>query len=496
MTPGQVAASSPRSVFRDILQGSSLYSIALIAPRAISVIMLPIITRYLSRADYGILDIMEQVGVVLSLLLGTSFSSALGYFYFASESTTESRRGVVGTAVAGATALGIFAGLIGLLLAGPISTVVFRMASVRPYLVFSVIALFLGFPLETLFTWLRVENRPGVFLAGSLLRVLLTVVTVLLFVWLLGLRVWGMLISSTITIGLTALILAVYCLRTARPRIDPPLFVRMARFSAPIGLAGIAAFIMNFGDRLILPRFVTFDQLGIYALAYKIGLLVGLVYASFHVYWSAQVFTILRHPDWEVIFARTLTYVVAGLSFCGLGIAVSARPVLRILVAKDFQAAAVLVPVIVAAYCIKAVGDFLRCLFIAQGRPGYDAISNWMGAAVCLAAYATLIPRFGIWGAAVATLIAFAVMGVISVIWTYRVKPWRVEPVRLLKVALALAIALGPFIFLHPTSLPAQLGTAALSIALFPAVMLLSRFLTAGEIEVASGALRFVTGRS
>jgi O-antigen/teichoic acid export membrane protein len=496
MTSGQPGASSPRSVFKDILQGSSLYSIAMIAPRAVSVILLPIITRYLSRADYGILDIMEQVGVVLALLLGAGFSSALGYFYFAAESTTEGRRRVVGTAVAGATALGILAGLIGLLLAGPLSTAVFRMASVRPYLLFGALALSLGFPLETLFTWLRVENRPGVYLAGSLLRLVLTVATVVLFVALLGLRIWGMLISSTVTIGLTALILAIYCFRTVRPRIDPQLFVRMARFSAPIGLSGIAAFIMNFGDRLILPRFVTFDQLGIYALAYKIGLLVGVLYASFHGYWSAQVFSILRHRDWEVIFARTLTYVIAGLSFCGLAIAVCARPVLRILVAKDFQAAAVLVPIIVAAYCVKAVGDFLRCLFIAQGRPGYDAISNWMGAAVCLAAYATLIPRFGIWGAAVATLIAFAVMGVISVIWTYRMKPWRIEPVRLLKVGMALAISVSPFGFLPATSLAAQLGTAALSIVLFPTVILLSRFLTAGEIEVATAALRSFTGRS
>jgi O-antigen/teichoic acid export membrane protein len=494
MTPGKNEASSPRAVFKNILQGSGIYSLAIIAPNLVSVVMLPIITRHLNSAEYGILDLLQQVSIVLSLLLGAGFSSALGYFYFEAE-PGDNRRRVVGTTAAGSAALGAIAGLICWPFAGALSRLVFRTDSAHIYLLLVFATMPLGFLGETLLSWLRVENRPGAYLAVSLLRLVVTVASILLFIVTLGLRVWGMLFSSAITIGLTACCLAVYCIRVVRPTFDRQLFVRMAKFSAPIGFGGVAVFIMNFGDRLMLPRFVTFDQLGLYALAYKIGMLISFLYGSFHVYWSAQVYNLLRHQDWEIIFARTATYVIAGLAFCGLGLTVFARPILQILVAPPFQPAAALVPVIVAAYCFKALGDFLRCLFIAHGRPACDAISNWIGAAICVAAYAILIPPFGIWGAATATLVAFAAMAAISTIWTYRISHWKLEAGRLVKTGAALGVALVPFLLQSGSSLSGQVGAAALSIIVFPAVLLLARFFTPGEFEVLRTALQSVRRR-
>ena len=158
--------------------------------------------------------------------------------------------------------------------------------------------------------------------------------------------------------------------------------------------------------------------------------------------------------------ARTFSYLMLILSFGGLGLIVAAKPTLHILSTPPFWDAALLVPVIVLAYYVRAVGDFFRCIFMVEGKPGYDAICNWIGAGVCLAGYFALIPRWGIWGAATATLITFLVIGVVSVIWAYQLKPFSVESGRLGKIVLA---AMGPLAvyFLVPVSYPAQIGWAA-----------------------------------
>jgi O-antigen/teichoic acid export membrane protein len=283
--------------------------------------------------------------------------------------------------------------------------------------------------------------------------------------------------------------------RRMRPVFNFRIFIRMAKYAIPLGFGGIATFIINVGDRFFLPHYRPLADLGTYVLAYKIGMLMSFIYGSFAAYWSAQVFHIMRRDDSDRVFARMFTYVILALSSSAVGLIVCARPALRIMVAPAFQSAAALVPVIVLAYYVRSVGDFLRSLFLVAGRPGYDAVTNWLGSLVCLASYCLLIPKFGIWGAAYATVIAFSVITAISAAWVYRIWPYRVEAGRLAKVGVALAAAILPSMAAPVSSLVAQIGLAAASLAVFPAVLWILRFPTPGEVDHGLAALRSTVRR-
>ena len=107
---------------------------------------------------------------------------------------------------------------------------------------------------------------------------------------------------------------------------------------------------------------------------------------------------------------------------------------LALLTTPAYQRAITIVPIIILAYFVRSFGDFFRFVFLALGRPLYDAACNWITAAAALTGYALLIPRYGIDGAAWATLITFLVAAVLSMIWVYRVWPYEIETVRLAKV--------------------------------------------------------------
>jgi len=151
--------------------------------------------------------------------------------------------------------------------------------------------------------------------------------------------------------------------------------------------------------------------------------------------------------------------------------------------------------VIAAANGIRSIGEFLRNLFLAAGRPSYKAYCEWIGMAVCVALYFLLIPRFGMWGGAIATLATFVVMGVVSVVWTYRVSRYRVEGARLLKLGGAAAAAMALYYAVPASSLAAQLATSALCLALFPMLLWLLRFPTAGEWAAVRSVLQRAGGR-
>ena len=77
-------ATSSRSVFKGIIHGTGVYTGALFAQRMAGCVMLPIVTRALTPADYGVSSVLEQVGIVLSLLLGSRIRLELRLFLFQS----------------------------------------------------------------------------------------------------------------------------------------------------------------------------------------------------------------------------------------------------------------------------------------------------------------------------------------------------------------------------------------------------------------------------
>lgn len=490
----QSAPPAASSLFRSVLHGTSLYTVALLSQRLASVVLLPINTRFLTPADYGVMELLEQVGVVLSVLLGVNLAGALGYYYFETDSA-KTRQAVVGTTFFGSVLMGAAAGLAGTAVATLISRLAFADPQYHGYLTVIFLAMPATFLLEAAFSWARVENRPGLFLAGSLLRALLTIVGTLIFVAGLRLRVTGVLTTSITAIVLVSAFLLSFYLKSYRPAFDRPTFTRMLRYAIPLGFSSMAMVFIHFGDRFILPRYRPLSDLGIYAVSYKIGMLLSVAYSSFHSWWSAQVYNVVKREDADHVFARMVTWLTAALSFCALALVAAAKPGIQLLTAPAFHVAAGLVPVIVLAYYLRSFGDFFRCLFLVAKRPEWDAACTWVGAGVCLVAYLTLIPPFGIWGAAIATALTFGVITTISIIWATRLRPISVEGGRLMKVLGVTAVLTGASLAVPIRNIGLQIAWAAFLLLCYPALLFLLRFPTPGEMQSIRSQLRSLTSR-
>jgi len=304
MSTVQAAQPSGRAVFQGALQGTALYSIPLIGQRVASIFLLSIVTRVLTRDDFGMLSLLEQVSSILNLLLCGSFSAALGYFYFRKDAERE-RDQVVGTAIAGSFALGALACVVCWPAMGVIGRDVFGGGAALLYLPLVFLNMPFDFGNEAFFTWLRVEDRQAAFARISVLRIALMVGGIGVLVGILKMHVGGYLAT---TLGAQVV------------------FARMFRFSLPLGFSLIAMFVINFGDQFILRRYRSLAEVGIYALAYRIGLGVSLAYNSFHAYWTAQVYQILQRDDADGVFARLLTYAALLVSVATRGCASWWRP--------------------------------------------------------------------------------------------------------------------------------------------------------------------------
>jgi O-antigen/teichoic acid export membrane protein len=474
-------AHTRSSVFSSLLKGTALYTITMFGQRLAGPILVPIKTHFLTTSDFGVLDLLQKVSSLLSVLLGLHISAALGYFYFEKESVEE-RRKVASTTILGTTLVGIIAAILGLSLLNPLSTMIFHSPGVRPYLILIFAFFPLSFAVEALFAWLRVVDRPGIFSLASMISVGVTVVATVVLLVVFHMRIMGVLVSAIAAAVSVAVMLAIYCFREIPLQFDGAIFRRIFRFAIPLSLGSIAMFIIHFGDSFILPQYRSFAELGIYSLAYQIGMLVSMLSAAFNTYWGAQAFNVARRSDAHAVISRIFTYLILMLSFGSVGLIVACRPVLRILVHPSFLPAIPLVPLIVLAYLIRSIAEFFQRFFVVEGRPGYDAICNWTGAGVCLAGYFILIPRYGMWGAATATILSFTTLAIISIVWTYRVRGFQLDGVRVGKIAAIALFLVGLYYLVPVSSLGLEIVWSTLLIVAFPGLLWIWRFPEAAEI--------------
>jgi O-antigen/teichoic acid export membrane protein len=119
------------------------------------------------------------------------------------------------------------------------------------------------------------------------------------------------------------------------------------------------------------------------------------------------------------------------------------------------------------------VGDFFRNAFYLNKKTGKDAQITWFGTVVCVTAYLTLIPRFRLWGAIIATGISFGLMLGVSYWQAQRVQHFAFEIRRMVLIAGSGVALIALFLQIEPVGMYSQLMLGISFILAYPMVLLL-----------------------
>jgi len=467
---------------RTVFQSTAIYTIGLVLQRALSLVMLPLYTSYIPSRDYAVIDMLDTAVALFGIIFGARFSGAL--LYHSSEAEGDvARRDVLTTAFFGGTLIGLAGGLVGFFGAPWIARVYMGSAEYAHPLRIMFGAFALGIPVEIGWSWLRLENRTVLFVCATLAQILALVGLNVLFIVRLE---WGYISLMWTSLICYLILFAGFAgaLRTKRRgRFDRSLYWRMIKFTAPLGATVLATFIFHSGDRYFLIRNVPLSLMGEYALAYKVCMVATLVGAAFHQYWGAQVYTHARGENGPAECSRIFTYIFTLGSYVAFGVWAFAAPLLTRLTDEQYHGGIAYVPWLLLAYNIRAIADFLRSFLYVKNSPGLDAWSQSLAAAICLIAYAALIPRFGVWGAVAATIIGYASVSAISAYYALRLFPFRFEVGRLLRLA-GVLVTVGASILLQPhLSWWGQTALAAAASAAFPVLLFASGYFDRQEVS-------------
>ncbi|MGH7460708.1 MAG: lipopolysaccharide biosynthesis protein [Longimicrobiales bacterium] len=464
--PKPTASGGMRGVGKQAL----IYGLGIVAGKGIAFLMLPVYTRVLTPADYGLLELVEMTLEVISIVACAQLALGIFRFYHKAESRTE-KNAVVSTALLGLGLTYALVGLAGFLAAVPLSSLVFRTAEHADLLRIASLSLAFESLLIVPFAYARANDRSVFFVTVNLTRTLIVLVLNLIMLLGLGLGIKAMLLSSLITNVVLGSWLAGSLIREVGFGISGRAIRDLFRYGAPLMATQIATFIVTFGDRFFLQAAGNPTVVGLYTLAYQFGFLVALFGAMpFMRVWDPKRFSVVNHPDRDDIYARGFIYLNVSLITVALATAVLIDDFLRIMVTPSFYSAGDLVPVILLAYVLQSWSGIQDTGILIRERTQFIMLGNWLAALTALAGYALLIPRFLGWGAAVATVLAFTVRHITLYAISQRLCPIRYRWAPVLRL-----VGLALLVYALSISLPHLALWASVSVRL----VLLAGYLTA-----------------
>jgi O-antigen/teichoic acid export membrane protein len=378
------------------------------------------------------------------------------------------------------------AGLVaGLVLADPLSDLLFGTADHANLVRASFVGLWAHVNYEQMTSLFRVEQRSVAYLIATLINLGLTVTATVLLVVVWDKGPIGVIVGNFTGTLLVYLGLLAYRREQLGLEWDRGLLREMNRFGMPLVPSALFLWALNFSDRFFLVKLAGPREVGLYSIGVRLASAIILLLAAFRTAWPAFAYSIEDDREAARTYSYVLTYLVALTSWMALALGVLAPWLVELLTTEEFyDAERVVAPL---AFAAAAFGAYI-VVVIGIGR-ARQTRSNWwitgVAAAFNVVLNVVLIPEYGMMGAAVATIGAYAVL-FLGMAW----KAQRVFPVpyQWRRVATAFGVAVG--LTIVGRSLDVPLGGAIALVAVYPLVLLPLGFYLPEELRRLRGLAR------
>ena len=488
---GDAAFGSLSADFRRIASGSVIYGLGSVLLRGLGFFLLPLYTRYLTPADYGVLAITTSVTAVLSVVYPLGLHGAVTRLYFETSEPGERRErvGVIWMTMLG---LGLGMTLVLQVAGGWIFDRLFVDVPFAPYgmlATWTAFASLLGFmPLMLL----QIEERSRLYVAATGVTTLVTAAAIIWLVVANRLGATGYLIGTLVGAAVMGVPFLVMTWRSVHvvPRWD---IMRSAlRYGLPLVPHGLASWTLELSDRAILQRFVSLTQLGLYSLAYQFGTIMNILASAINNAWIPFVFRRVNEQGdvAKPALARLATYFAFALVWIGLGLSLLVEDAIALLTAPPFHAAARFAPWIIFGCMFQSLYFVPGNFILARGRTSRIALVTLVSGAVNVTLILLLAPQYGAIAAAWSTFAAYLLMLVLA--WVFGQQAYTVpyEYVRLLRLVLVAGglFAVGTLVLTEATPFRA-VGRLGLW-ALFPGALAALGFFDRQELNAVGSFVR------
>jgi len=462
-----------------------IYAMGNISAKLVGLILLPLYTKQIPLAAYGMLGLIEMIDMLVTHFFSMGLHQALLRWHGLSDEEERKKQ----------YTFSIFIFLILLCLCGFVlifmarhwlSAVLFNDARFGHY--FTI--LFLGVTFNILnkipLTLLRIEERSVRYAVSVGIQFVIALILNIVFVAVLKRGLFGILIAQMAAPGILLLVLFPFLVKRMVLRPDIAELKKMIAFSYPFIFAAVSITALNLGNRYFLKLLGTLEDVGVYTLAFK--------FSNFLKIFFVDALSLgLPVVGWQVVkendnpqrfLSKVLTYFVFVLCWSSLALSSVSHEIIRVFALnRDYWAAADIIPLLVVSVIFMGV---YRIFYFALQIPKKTVlipVLMGLSALVNILLNILLIPRWGVWGSAVSIVLACFFLIVVTYFNVQKVYPVAYELKRLFILFL---VAAGLFLvirMMHAWPLILKIPGKGLLVLLYPVVLYGLRFFDSVELD-------------
>jgi len=480
-----------------LVSSLAAYQVADVVSKFIAVLLLPVYTRYIAPAGYGVVELLANGVILISILVRFGIIESFLRFYY-SDADQERRDALARRATGFLLLTTTIVSIVLAVFAAPLSKVVLGYRDPSIFRI-AVLGLWAFTNLEMAYALLRVDERLRAYATATLINVGLTVGASVALVVVLGQGAKGLLLgnygaSTVVLVGVW------WTLRDRlRPRHHPGVETHgvLFRFGLPTVPAEASVYALSIVDRYYIfhhgvsgPK-----QAGLYSIAVKLAGAVAFIVRAFQYAWPPLAYSVRDDAEAARLYGLVTTYYLFVSGMVVAGLALLGRWVLRLLAAPSFFDAYKALPWVALGWALYG----LWVVFLVIAGRAKVTTRNFPAALAGLVANVVLllvlVPSHGIAGAGVALCGAYVVMIGVMHLLTRRAFAAAFEWRRLIQLALVLGGMAAAGELLLPTQGVVGFITRAAVLAAMPGVLLATGFAHRQELDQARALLSRATRR-
>ncbi|MDO6516210.1 lipopolysaccharide biosynthesis protein [Zobellia uliginosa] len=414
---------------KKLFKQTAIYGLATVLPRMISFFLVRVHTDAMPPEIYGELAVIFAYFAMFNVVLAYGMETAFFRFY----SKSDDKETVISTSLISILASTMLFMVVSLIFQDGMA----RLLSIDPkYIKYVVFILSLDALVIIPFAWLRANERPLRYAVVKILNVVINFGLNVFFLLLLpgiaasnpdgllaalyrpNFQISYIIIANLCASGVTLLLMLKPYL-ISRYTFDDKLWRQMMKYAIPVLIAGVAFTINEVFDRVmleaLLPEDIANKEVGMYNACVKLALFMTLFSTAFRMGIEPFFFSHAGTANPQKAYAQITNYFVVLGSVILLGVVVFAD-VLKVLFVKNpaYWEAMSVVPIILLASFFLGIYHNLSVWYKVTDKTRYGAFISVFGALITIIVNYIFIPYIGYMASAIATLMAYGSMMVLS----------------------------------------------------------------------------------
>lgn len=480
-------------MFNDIVRLSKhsiIYGLGVAASQFLGFVLIPLYTHYLTPEDYGTLEIFNVTLSILGVIILMGLTSALFRSYYQNDDP-DNKKVVVSTAFLFFSIVSAITIIVLIALSKYISSALFDSDEFTFYFQILFLTLFFDRGMTIGLSYLRAREQPTHYALFTLARFIIGAGLNIYFVAFLEKGVLGILESNLIASAVVYAVLIVRLVKDVRFRFSSRELKKMLAFGLPLIPTGLAVWILTMADRYFLQFLSTPDELGLYSLGYKYGLVIQVILVEpFQLAWLPFMFSTTSRENAKEIYSRVFTYFLFVIMFVALVISVLSKEIVAVMSPSSFVEAYKIVPFVALSYVLFGCYYALMVGINLKGKTKYLIPIVLFACILNLGLNYLLVPDHGKMGAAIATLICYALLPIGCYFVSRRLYRVDYEWGRVVKIVLVTAVIYTGTVFISHDSGYVEGVFKILTLLMYPVVLYIIGFYRPEELEKAKDFVR------